>query len=247
MKEILNIKDLHVSVGDKKILKGINLNINVGEIHAVMGPNGNGKSTLASIIMGNPIYKVTEGKISYFKEDLLNMSVDERARKGVFLAMQYPSELDGINNAQFIKAAINSKRDKNNQIKLVDFYQEFNQNLDKLKMPKDFPGRFVNVGFSGGEKKRNEIFQLLMLKPKLIILDEIDSGLDIDAIKIVGEVITEYFNQNNDVSIIIITHYPRILEYIKPNYVHILRDGQIVKTSDISLITEIETKGYEGI
>ncbi len=247
MKKVLDIKKLFVSVENKKILKGVSLEVKAGEIHAVMGPNGNGKSTLASALMGNPNYKVIKGKVSFNGEDLLAMSVDERARAGLFLAMQYPSELEGVNNAQFLKNAVNTKREKGDQIKLLDFYREFNSTLEKLNMPKDFPNRYVNVGFSGGEKKRNEIFQLLMLKPSLIILDEIDSGLDMDAIKVVGEAIMEYFKSDENVSIIIITHYPRILEYIKPDYVHILKDGVITKTGDLSLVDKLEKNGYEAL
>lgn len=247
MKTILDIKKLCVSVGNKEILKGVNLEVGPGEIHAIMGPNGNGKSTLASALMGNPNYDVTKGKVSFNGKNLLEMSVDERAREGLFLAMQYPSELEGVNNAQFIKNAVNARREKSDQVKLLDFYKEFNTTVDKLNMPKDFPNRHVNVGFSGGEKKRNEIFQLLMLKPSLIILDEIDSGLDMDAIKIVGEAVMDYFKNNKDVSIIIITHYPRILEYIKPDYVHILKEGVITKTGDLTLVEKLEKNGYEAL
>jgi len=245
MNKLLAIKNLEVKVPSKKILKGVNLDINPGEIHVIMGPNGNGKSTLASAIMGDPKYEITNGEISFLDKNLLEMEVDERAREGVYLAMQYPSELVGVTNIQFTRAAINSRRDEKDPIKLFDFYQKFKQTSEVLKMPSDYADRFVNVGFSGGEKKRNEIFQMLLLEPKLIILDEIDSGLDIDAIKIVGENIMDYYNKNKDTcSILAITHYPRLLEYIKPDFVHIMKDGKIVKTGDISIVSILEEKGY---
>lgn len=247
MEKFLNIENLHVNVEEKEILKGLNLEIGPGEIHVIMGPNGNGKSTLASTLMGNPTYKVKKGNITFKNNNLLEMKVDQRAKAGIFLAMQYPSELHGVTNVKFVKAAINTRRDKNNQISLFEFYKEFNKNMEKLKLNSDYAERFVNVGFSGGEKKRNEIFQMLALEPKLIILDEIDSGLDMDAIKIVGNTVMDYFNGTKDTSIIIITHYPRILEYIKPNFVHIMKDGVIAKSGDVSLIQELEEKGYEEV
>jgi Fe-S cluster assembly ATP-binding protein len=210
-----------------------------------MGKNGTGKSTLASTLMGDPKYTVTDGSIIFNDEDLLSMKVDERSRKGIFLAMQYPSELDGVTNIQFLKNAINARRDKDNQIKLFDFYREVEETSNKLKMKDDYAKRYTNVGFSGGEKKKNEIFQMLMLKPKLVILDEIDSGLDIDAIRIVGETVKNYFEEN-DASILIITHHSKILDYIKPDFVHIMENGKIVKTGDYSLALELEKTGYEG-
>ena len=247
MKEILlNIANLEVEVPTKKILKGINLTINKGEIHVIMGPNGNGKSTLASSIMGDPKFTITKGKISFLNEDLLKMEVDERARRGLYLAMQYPSELSGVTNVEFIRAAINARRE--DPINIFEFYKTFNKISTDLKMPEDYSKRFVNVGFSGGEKKRNEIFQMLLLKPKLIMLDEIDSGLDMDAIKIVGENVMNYYKDDNEeVSILVITHYPRLLEYIKPDFVHIMKDGVIVKSGDISLVEELEKTGYDEV
>lgn len=248
MEKLLQISNLHAGVENKEILKGLNLEVNHSEIHVIMGPNGTGKSTLSSVIMGDPNYTVNTGNITYDGQDLLDMSVDERARAGVFLAMQYPSELSGVNNLQFLKTAINAKRDPKDPIKLLDFYKLITKTKTKLKMKDDYTERFVNVGFSGGEKKRNEIFQMILLEPKLIILDEIDSGLDIDAIKVVGENIMDYYNVHKETTgIIIITHYPRLLEYIKPDFVHIIKDGVIVKTGDASLATHLEEVGYDEV
>ncbi|MDD2180923.1 MAG: Fe-S cluster assembly ATPase SufC [Bacilli bacterium] len=248
MKTILDIENLHASINDVNILKGVNLNIKAGEIHVIMGTNGAGKSTLASVIMGHPKYQVLDGSVYFNNENLLEMKVDERARAGVFLAMQYPSELPGVSNVQFIKSAINAKRDKDDQIKLLNFYRIFKEKANTMKISDDYTNRSVNEGYSGGEKKRNEIFQMLLLEPKLVILDEIDSGLDIDAIKVVGENVTNYFNEHiRDTAILIITHYPRILEYIKPDYVHVLHDGKIIKTGDFALAQKLEKDGYDWI
>ena len=244
--EFLKIKDLEVSVPEKKILKGLSLNINAGEIHVIMGPNGNGKSTLASTIMGDSKYSVDNGTIEFKNKNILEMSVDERARLGIFLAMQYPSELSGITNTQFMKKALEERQEK--PLKVMEFFKKTNANAKELEMNNEFLDRFVNVGFSGGEKKRNEIFQMLTLSPDLVILDEIDSGLDIDAIKIVGTSIMKYFEENKErVGILIITHYPRILEYIKPTFVHILKNGKIVKTGDITLANNLEASGYSEV
>lgn len=244
---LLKIDNLQARTVDKEILKGINLEIKPGEIHVIMGTNGAGKSTLASVIMGNPKYEVTAGSITYNEQNLLEMKVDERARAGIFLAMQYPSEISGVTNVQFLKAAINAKRGKDNQIKLLEFYQKFKAKANDMKIAEDYANRYVNEGYSGGEKKKNEIFQMLMLEPKLIILDEIDSGLDIDAIKVVGENVTKYFNEHSDTAVLIITHYPRLLEYIKPHYVHVLHNGKIIKTGGYELAMELEKKGYDWI
>lgn len=241
----LQIKDLHVSVEDKEILKGVNLNIKTGEIHAIMGPNGTGKSTLASTIMGSPKYNVTKGTITFDGENVLNMSVDERSRKGLFLAMQYPYEIAGITNADFIKSAMQSRLKEGEHISLFKFVKELEKAVQDLKMDPDLPHRYVNEGFSGGEKKRNEILQMKMLKPKIAILDEIDSGLDVDALKIVGE------NVNNmrspDFGALIITHYQRLLDYIDVDYVHIMLNGQIVVTGNKDLIKKIDAFGYEWL
>lgn len=243
---LLKIENLQVQVENKKILKGLNLSINTGEIHVVMGPNGHGKSTLAATIMGDPKYDITAGEITYKNNDLLELAVDERARDGIFLAMQYPSELSGITNIQFLKRTMNANSEQN--IELYEFYKKVKEATNDLKISQDYLERFVNVGFSGGEKKRNEILQMKLLNPNLIILDEIDSGLDIDSIKIVGENIMDYYNKNKEkTSILIITHYPRLLEYIKPDYVHIIKDGVIVKTGDATLATILEKVGYENV
>lgn len=241
MSTLFEVKNLKVNAYDKQILNGVSLSIKSGEVHAIMGPNGTGKSTLASAIMGNPKFEVTDGEVLLNGENLLELEVDERARKGIFLAMQYPAEVSGVTNSSFIKTAVNATRKQ--KISATDFYKELDAAVETLKMRKDLPHRYLNDGFSGGEKKRNEILQMLMLQPKVAVLDEIDSGLDIDALKIVGEALNSA--RNKDTAILIITHYQRILEYIKPNYVHIMIDGKIAKTGGIELIHEIETKGYE--
>ncbi len=244
MTTILKIDNLHVQVEETKILKGVNLNIQAGEIHVIMGTNGAGKSTLAASIMGHPKYKVNKGKMVFNNQNLLKMQVDERARAGIFLAMQNPSEIIGISNFQFLKRASLAKKGKSMPL------EEFNNNFEKkshlMKIPPSWASRSVNEGYSGGEKKKNEVFQMLLLEPKLVILDEIDSGLDLDAIKMVGENITNYYeSQKERVALLIITHYPKILEYIKPDFVHILHEGKIIKTGDYKLIYELESNGYE--
>ena len=240
----LEIKNLHVSVEGKEILKGVNLTLQTGEFHVIMGPNGTGKSTLASTIMGHYKYQVTEGEILLDGEDVLKMTVDERSRKGLFLAMQYPSEIAGVTNADFIKSAMQSRLAEGERISLFKFIKSLDKAVQELKMRDDLPHRYVNEGFSGGEKKRNEILQMKMLKPKLIILDELDSGLDVDSLKIVCDNINNYLKENKDTSILMITHYPRILEYIKPDYIHVLKDGKIVETGDITLAEKIDKFGY---
>ena len=239
MKELI-IKNLHASVEGKEILKGVNLEIHDREMVALLGPNGHGKSTLLAVIMGNPKYQVTEGSITLDGEDVLKMKVDERAKKGLFLAMQYPSEVPGVVNAEFLKAAINARRD--NPIKIFEFYRELEKASQKVNISMDMANRFLNEGFSGGEKKRNEILQMLVLNPKLAILDETDSGLDVDAIKIVSKGIEMFKNDDN--AVLIITHNTRILNHLKVDYVHVLVNGQIVKTSTAELAEQIEETGY---
>lgn len=240
----LKINDLHVSVGDKQILKGINLTVNEGEIHAIMGPNGNGKSTLLNAIMGHPNYTVTSGSILFNDEDVLKMSVDERSKKGLFLAMQYPKEISGVTNSDFLRAAINARLDKN--ISLFKFIKEIDTNINKLKMKEDLAHRFVNDGFSGGEKKRNEILQMMMLNPKIAMLDEIDSGLDVDAIKLVSDAILDLKNKSN-LGLIVVSHYERFFTLVQPTHAHVIVDGKIVIEGDSELVYKIDTDGYDWL
>lgn len=241
----LKIEDLHVSINGKEIVKGFNLEINGGEIHAVMGPNGTGKSTVASAIMGHPKYEVTKGKVLYNGEDLLEMEVDERARAGLFLAMQYPSEISGVTNSDFLRSSINAKREEGDQINLMKFIKNLDKKMDLLGIDQSFATRYLNEGFSGGEKKRNEILQLMMLEPDVAILDEIDSGLDIDALKVVAKGVNEM--RNPEFGCLIITHYQRLLNYIKPDKVHIMMQGRIVKTGGPELAERLEAEGYDGL
>ncbi|MGX7196698.1 Fe-S cluster assembly ATPase SufC [Enterococcus olivae] len=242
---VLEIKNLHVSIEDKKILKGVDLTLKTGEIHAIMGPNGTGKSTLSAAIMGNPNFEVTEGEILLDGENVLEMEVDERARLGLFLAMQYPSEIPGITNAEFMRAAINAKRDEDDKISVMDFIKKLDEKMDLLNMPEEMAERYLNEGFSGGEKKRNEILQLLMLEPTFAILDEIDSGLDIDALKVVAKGVNEM--RGEGFGSLIITHYQRLLNYITPDVVHIMMEGRVVLTGDADLAKRLEAEGYAGI
>lgn len=242
---VLEIKNLHVSIEDKEILKGVNLIMKTGEIHAIMGPNGTGKSTLSAAIMGNPNYTVTKGEILLDGEDVLEMEVDERARAGLFLAVQYPSEIPGITNAEFMRAAINSKRAEDDKISVMDFIDKLDEKMGLLDMPEEMAERYLNEGFSGGEKKRNEILQLLMLEPTFAILDEIDSGLDIDALQVVSKGVNEMRGDN--FGSLIITHYQRLLNYIVPDVVHIMMEGRIVKTGSADLARRLEAEGYKGI
>ncbi|CAJ2230714.1 Fe-S cluster assembly ATPase SufC [Companilactobacillus paralimentarius] len=250
MAELL-IKELHVEVIDeekktsKEILKGVNLEMKTGEIHAIMGPNGTGKSTLSQTIMGQKNYHVTHGDILLDGQSILDMPVDERARKGLFLAMQYPAEIQGVTNAEFLRAAINARRPENNKISVMDFIKELDKNLELLDMSEAMTERYLNEGFSGGEKKRNEILQLLMIKPSFALLDEIDSGLDIDALKVVSKGVNSMRGDN--FGALIITHYQRLLNYIKPDVVHIMMDGRIVKTGDAQLAQKLEDEGYAGL
>jgi Fe-S cluster assembly ATP-binding protein len=240
----LTIKNLHVSIDDKNILNGVNLEVNSGEVHAIMGPNGTGKSTLASAIMGSPTYTITEGSIFLDNQDILKMSVDERARAGLFLGMQYPAEVSGVTNSDFMRAAIRANNEGQN-MPIYEFIKKYDSTIKELKMNEDMAHRYLNEGFSGGEKKRNEILQLKMLKPKIAILDEIDSGLDIDALKIVGENVNDMIS--DEFGCILITHYQRILDYIKPTYVHIMINGKIVLTGKQDLIEKIDKNGYEWV
>ncbi len=242
---VLEIKNLHVSIEDKEILKGVNLTMKTGEIHAIMGPNGTGKSTLSAAIMGNPNYEVTEGEILLDGESVLDMEVDERARAGLFLAVQYPSEIPGITNAEFMRAAINSKRAEDDKISVMDFLDKLDEKMALLDMPEEMAERYLNEGFSGGEKKRNEILQLLMLEPTFAILDEIDSGLDIDALQVVSKGVNEMRGDN--FGSLIITHYQRLLNYIVPDVVHIMMEGRVVKTGGADLAKRLEEEGYKGI
>lgn len=242
---VLEIKDLHVSIEDKEILKGVNLTLKTGEIAAIMGPNGTGKSTLSAAIMGNPNYEVTQGEILLDGENILDLEVDERARLGLFLAMQYPSEIPGITNAEFIRAAMNAGKEDDEKISVMDFITKLDEKMAFLGMKEEMAERYLNEGFSGGEKKRNEILQLLMLEPKFALLDEIDSGLDIDALKVVSKGVNAM--RGKDFGAMIITHYQRLLNYITPNVVHIMMDGRVVLTGGAELAARLEKEGYAKI
>lgn len=240
----LKIENLTVLVEDRVILKDFNLEINPGEIHVIMGPNGIGKSTLTKVIMGDSNYKIESGAI-YYNDVLINdMPVDERSRLGIFLGMQLPLEIEGVTNADFLRSAV-SIREKDN-FKLFEFIKSLDVVIDKLKMDSSMIHRGINQGFSGGERKKNEILQMFILKPSLVMLDEIDSGLDVDSLKIVGNSVMDYFKEYNP-GILLITHYERLIDYIKPTHVHIISDGKIVKTGDYSLVKEIEKNGFKDI
>ena len=244
---MLHIKDLYTAVDNKKILKGLNLSVNVGEVHAIMGPNGSGKSTLANILAGKEGYNITQGSVSYENENLLELSPEERARKGVFLAFQYPVEIPGVNNIYLLKAALNAIRKHQGEPELdaMEFMNLVKGKMKLVQMNEDLLSRSVNEGFSGGEKKRNEIFQMAVLEPKLAILDETDSGLDIDALKIVAEGVNSLRNENR--AFILVTHYQRLLNYIKPDHVHVLNKGKIIRSGGPELALELEEKGYDWI
>ncbi|WP_200877333.1 Fe-S cluster assembly ATPase SufC [Lysinibacillus sp. BF-4] len=241
----LVIKDLHVAIDGKEILKGVNLTINTNEVHAIMGPNGTGKSTLASAIMGHPKYEVTSGSIELDGENVLEMEVDERAKAGLFLAMQYPSEINGVTNADFLRSAINARREEGDEISLMKFIRELDKTMGFLEMDEDMAQRYLNEGFSGGEKKRNEILQLMMIKPKIAVLDEIDSGLDIDALKVVSKGINEM--RGEGFGCLMITHYQRLLNYITPDKVHVMMQGKVVKSGGAELAQRLEAEGYDWI
>ena len=241
----LVIQDLHVEIEGKEILKGVNLTINTSEIHALMGPNGTGKSTLASAIMGHPKYEVTSGSITLDGEDVLAMEVDERARAGLFLAMQYPSEISGVTNADFMRSAMNARREEGDEISLMKFIRELDSKMETLDMDQDMAQRYLNEGFSGGEKKRNEILQMMMIKPTIAVLDEIDSGLDIDALKVVSDGINQM--KGEGFGCLIITHYQRLLNYITPDHVHVMMQGRVVKSGGAELAHKLEAEGYDWI
>lgn len=245
MSSTLEIKDLHVSIEDKEILKGVNLTVNTGEIHAIMGPNGTGKSTLSSAIMGHPSYEVTQGEVLLDGVNILELEVDERAKAGLFLAMQYPSEITGVTNADFMRSAINAKREEGQEINLMQFIKKLDKEMDFLDIDQDMAQRYLNKGFSGGEKKRNEILQLMMLEPKFAILDEIDSGLDIDALKVVSKGINQM--RGEDFGALMITHYQRLLNYITPDKVHVMYGGKVVKSGGPELAKRLEEEGYEWV
>ena len=240
---MLSIKNIDVLVEKKSVLKNFSLDIDKGSIHVIMGPNGVGKSTLSRVIMGDNNYKIENGSITFNGKDITNMSTDMRSRLGIFLAMQYPLEIDGVSNQDFLRTAMSSHQEKN--VGLYDFIVNCEKAVEELKMDKNLIHRSLNVGFSGGEKKKNEVLQIKLLKPKFIILDEIDSGLDVDSLKIVANNIVKYKEENKDTAILIITHLTKILEYIKPDYVHVVGDGHIIKTGDYSLALDIEKDGYK--
>jgi len=240
----LQIIDLHVKAGDKQILKGINLEVKSGEIHAIMGPNGNGKSTLLQSIMGHPAYEITNGQILFDGEDVLAMSVDERARAGLFLGMQYPAEIPGVTNSDFLRAALDARAEK--PLSVFKFAQQLEKEIEHLKMKQDMAHRFVNDGFSGGEKKRNEILQMMLLKPAIAMLDEIDSGLDIDAIKIVADALNE-LRANSDIALMCVSHYERFFLLMKPTHAHVIFDGKVVCEGDYELVEKVDTQGYDWL
>jgi len=244
-KPVLNINNLRAKIDNKEILRGVNLNVKGGEFHAVMGPNGTGKSTLSQVIMGHPAYEVLSGEISLNGADVLEMEVDERARAGLFLAMQYPQEISGVTNSDFLRMAKQARSQSEDGLSIMDFIIELEEKVLQLKMQEGMSSRYLNEGFSGGERKRNEILQMLMLKPEIAILDEVDSGLDVDALKIVGDAVNSMRSDN--FGCLIITHYQRILDYIKPDFVHIMLSGKIVKSGDITLMQKIDAEGYDWI
>lgn len=239
----LEIKNITAEIDHKTILKDFSLTINDGEIHAIMGPNGTGKSTLSKVIMGDSNYKIISGTITYDGKELNDLTVDERARLGIFLGMQMPLEIEGVTNADFLRSALHAK--EGNNFKLMPFIRELDDRVEQLHMNKDMIHRGVNSGFSGGERKKNEILQMYLLKPTFVMLDEIDSGLDVDSLKVVGENVMEYHTLHHP-GILLITHYQRLLDYIKPDFVHIMVDGHIVKSGNIDIVAEIEKDGYDA-
>jgi len=244
---MLDIKDLHATIGGNEILRGLSLAVGAGEVHAIMGPNGSGKSTLAQVIAGHEDYEVTAGSVQFEGHDLLELAPEERAREGIFLGFQYPVEIPGVNNAYLLKAAVNAKRqhEGKDEIDAFEFLKLAREKMAALGMDPKFLNRGVNEGFSGGEKKRNEILQMAMLEPKLAVLDETDSGLDIDALKAVAEGVNAL--RSPDRAIVLVTHYQRLLDYVEPDHVHVLSEGRIVRSGDKSLALELEEKGYEWV
>lgn len=241
----LEIKNLHASVDGTEILKGLSLTVPAGEVHAIMGPNGSGKSTLAKVMAGHDDYEVSGGEVLLDGKNLLDMEIDERSREGLFLAFQYPAEIPGVSNANFLRAALQARLPDGEEIDAVAFYKDMYKKMDGLGIDRKFTGRSVNEGFSGGEKKRNEILQMIMLEPKYAVLDETDSGLDIDALKVVSEGVNQM--RSPDRGFLVITHYQRLLDYIVPDHVHVLSDGEIIKSGDKSLALELEEKGYDWV
>ncbi|WP_415908714.1 Fe-S cluster assembly ATPase SufC [Oleiharenicola sp. Vm1] len=241
----LEIKDLHVNIGDKPIVKGLSLTIKQGEVHAIMGPNGTGKSTLSKAIAGHPDYTITSGDVLMDGQSILSMEVDERARAGLFLAFQYPSEIPGVSIANFLRAAVQARMAEGEELDATAYYKRLYSKMDMLKIDRKFTSRSVNEGFSGGEKKRCEILQMAMLEPKFSVMDETDSGLDIDALRIVSEGVNAL--RGATLGILLITHYQRLLNYIVPDYVHVMYDGRIVKSGDKTLALELEAKGYDWV
>jgi len=242
---MIKIEDLSVKVDDRKILDSFNIDINDGEIHAIMGPNGTGKSTVSKVIMGSSDYDVLSGKIIFNDEDITNLEVDERSRKGIFLSMQNPISIEGVTNSEFLRTALNARSEE--AIGLFDFIRTVESNIKELDIKNDIIHKSINDGSSGGERKKNEVLQIKVLKPSFIILDEVDSGLDVDSLRVVCENINKYKEENPKTSILIITHYPRILEYIKPDYVHMMVGGKIIKTGDYNFAFEIEKNGYNEL
>ena len=239
------IDDLHVSVADKEIIQGLSLEFSTGEIHAVMGPNGSGKSTLAKVMAGHPDYQVTRGEILMDGVSILEMEPDERSRRGLFMAFQYPMEIPGVSNANFLRAALQARLPEGEELDAIEFYQRLYQKMDLLDIRREFTGRAVNEGFSGGEKKRNEILQLAMLEPTFAVLDETDSGLDIDALKVVAKGVNTI--RGPGIGILLITHYQRLLNYIVPDFVHVMSEGRIVRSGGKELALELESKGYDWL